>query len=128
MNNAEFELKVDFTPRQIDACYINSLIALVNACRKMHVSIDTIQAYQNGWVVTFENFNGDAICHDGSYGNPIHNRYFETDKHHNDWTEIGEWETIGFPWDGDDVSTHSAEELAAFLAALRDGINIWDKI
>lgn len=128
MTDNEFEARVAFTPRQIDACFVNSLVNLVNACREVHVSINTVQAYQNGWLVTFENFDGDAVCHDGSYSNPIHNRYFETDKYHNDWSESGDWETIGFPWDYGDVSVHSAEELAAFLAALRDGINIWDEI
>lgn len=121
-----FESKVAFTPRQIDACFVNSLVDLINACREAHVAINTVQAYQNGWRVTFENFDGDAVCHDGSYGNPIHNRCFEPDKYHNDWSESGNWETIGFPWDHSDVSVHSAKELATFLAALKNGINIWE--
>lgn len=48
-------------------------------------------------------------------------------KHHNDWSEIGQWETIGFPWDYDDVSMHTAEELAQMLAKLNRGENDWDE-
>ena len=117
-----------FALNQIDAMYINSIVDLVNACRVMGVEIDKVCHYQNGWHVTFQGFKGaDAICHDGSYGNPIHNRYFDENKHHNDWNEHGDWETIGFPWDHDDVSVHSAQELALYISALKSGTNIWER-
>ena len=117
-----------FSLNQIDAMYINSLVDLVNACRVMDVEIDKVCHYQNGWHVTFKGFKGaDAICHDGSYGNPIYNRYFDENKHHNDWNERGNWETIGFPWDYDDVSVHSAQELALYISALKSGTNIWER-
>lgn len=117
-----------FKPNQIDAMYINSLVDLVNACRTMGVEIDKVCQYQNGWHVTFKGFEGvDAVCHDGSYGNPIHNRYFDKNKYHNDWNEHGDWETIGFPWDYDDVSVHSAPVLAIYIAALKSGTNIWER-
>lgn len=77
MTDKNFEDKMTFTLRQIDACYINSLVALVNACRANGVHINTVETYQNGFRVTFESYCGDAICHDGSYCNPISNRYFE---------------------------------------------------
>lgn len=117
-----------FTPDQIDAMYVNSLVDLINACRVAGVEVDKVCHFQNGWHVTFKGFEGaDAICHDGSYGNPIHNRYFEENRHHNDWTEYGNWETIGFPWDYGDVSVHSAQELALYISALKNGSNVWER-
>lgn len=117
-----------FRPDQIDAMYINSLVDLINACREAGVEVDKVCHYQNGWHVTFKGFDhADAICHDGSYGNPIYNRYFEENKYHNDWNEHGDWETIGFPWDGNDVSVHSAQELALYLAVLKNGSNMWER-
>ena len=117
-----------FTPDQIDAMYINSLVDLINACRTVNVEVDKISHFQNGWIVTFKGFdNADAVCHDGSYGNPISDRYFEANKYHNDWTEHGNWETIGFPWDYNDVSVHSSQELALYISALKNGTNIWER-
>lgn len=117
-----------FAPNQIDAMYVNSLVDLINACRMAGVEVDKVCHFQNGWHVTFKGFKGaDAVCHDGSYGNPIYNRYWETDKYHNDWTEHGDWETIGFPWDYNDVSVHSAQELALYISALKNGTNIWKR-
>lgn len=126
MTNSNFESHDAFVQHTIDACYINSLVNLVNACRAVNVPIHKVETYQNGWRVEFLGFTGDAVCHDGSYGNPIHNRYFEKNKHHNDWSEEGKWETIGFPWDYEDVSVHTAGELASFLAILRQGLNPWE--
>lgn len=117
-----------FTLDQIDAMYVNSLVDLISACRMVGVEVDKVCHSQNGWCVTFKGFEGaDAVCHDGSYGNPIHNRYFDPDKYHNDWDEHGDWETSGFPWDCDDVSVHSAQELALYISALKNGTNIWER-
>ena len=38
---------------------------------------------------------------------------------------FGAWETIGFPWDGDDVSVHDADELAFYLRCLDNGLTPW---
>lgn len=122
----KIENKNAFTLTIIDGSYVASLVELVNACRAHDVNINTVQSYQNGWRVTFEDFNGDAICHDGSYGSPYCNDYFNEDKYKNDFNKTGSWETIGFPWDYDDVSVHTAEELAENLAALKHGENPWD--
>ena len=115
-----------YQPRQIDASYINSLVDLINACRKYGVKINTVQAFQNGWKITFEGFKGDAICHDNSYGSPCYGGIIDDTIHDNDWTRSGAWETIGFPWDADDVSVHDAETLAHMIAALRDGSD-WEE-
>lgn len=112
-----------FTPRQIDAAYINSLVDLVNICRELDVKLDTVQAFQNGWRVTFVGFEGDAICHDASYGSPCYGGILDDTVHTNDWSRSGLWETIDFPWDNDDVSVHDAETLVHMIAALRDDLD-----
>lgn len=117
---------MEFTKKQIGAAYINSLVDLVNACRRYNVEINEVCHYQNGWHVTFAGYpHADAICHDGSYGSPYYMASYLGLGHDNDWSRSGEWETIGFPWDGEDVSVHTSEELAQYLAALNRGERIW---
>lgn len=122
MNNNE----IAFTNQQVDAAYVNSLVDLVNACRKNHVAIDKVAYYQHGWCVTFKGYDGDAICHSGSHGSPCYMGLYNPKMERNDWNSSGQWETIGFPWDGVDVSVHSACALAHMIAALRDGQN-WEE-
>lgn len=117
--------EIAFTLQQIDAAYINSLVDLVNACRELGVKIDKVAYYQHGWDVTFEGFNGDAICHNGSYGSPCYGGLYDPEVECNDWDDSGRWETCGFPWDNGDVSVHSARALAYMLKALRDGFD-WE--
>lgn len=116
----------DFTMKTIDAAYINSLVDLVNACRENNVEINEVRHFQNGWHVTFTGYpHADAVCHDGSYGSPCP-FWLGENRYKNDWTcHSGLWETIGFPWDYDDVSTHNAQELAHYLAALNRGEAPW---
>ena len=112
----------EFTPRNIDAAYINTLVNFINACREYDVKLDTVQYFQNGWRITFVGCDGDAICHDGSYGSPNYMpSFYPNTTNQNDWSESGEWETIGFPWDGDDVSVHSSTALAKMIAAYQRG-------
>lgn len=117
-----------FKPTMIDGAYVRALCELVEQCSVHGVQINTVQTYQNGWLVTFENFlHCDAICHDGSYGSPCY--YGDmADAHKNDWSKITgyRWETIGFPWDHNDITVHSASELAFFLAELKRGRTNWD--
>lgn len=109
----------DFDLKSVDAAYVNALTELVIACRACNVKLDKVYHYQNGWLVKFAGYpNADAICHDGSYGSPNHGAGFGYGEYHNDWNKSGPWETIGFPWDGDDVSVHSASELAANIHIL----------
>ena len=121
MMNEDLKQKMQFTPRQIDAAYINSLVELVNACRKWSVKIDKVFAFQNGWQVTFEGFKGYAVCHDHSYGSPCYGGCLDDSVHTNEWDRFGSWETIGFSWDGIDESVHEAEWLARSIARLRNG-------
>lgn len=117
-----------FSPTVIDGAYVLALCELVDKCFIYGVKINTVQTYQNGWRVTFEDFDGDAVCHDGSYGSPC---YFGdmVDAHQNDWSKRTnyKWETIGYPWDNGDVSVHSASELAFYLAELKHGRTTWDE-
>ena len=112
----------------IDATYVNTLVNLVNACRALGVSIKEVRPYMNGWVVTFEGYeHADAICHDGSYGSPCYMASLNYEIPKNDWSKSGAWETMGFPWDYNDVSVHTSEELAYFIKLLDDGQNFWEK-
>jgi hypothetical protein len=118
--------RMHFTPMQIDAAYINSLVELVNACRAQHVELDKVCTFQGGWHVTFKGHEGaDAVCHNHSYGSPRYGAFFDKDMPENDWSRSGAWETIGFPWDGDDVSVHDADELAFYLRCLDNGLAPW---
>ena len=128
-NYSDFDLHVFYSVRQIDAAYVNTLVGLVNACRDYGIEIDEVCAMQNGWRVTFKGHEGaDAICHDGSYGSPCRGCGLDA-THDNDWSESGEWETIGFPWDGEDVSVHSNKELAFYIYCLNlsEGPYPWDE-
>lgn len=116
---------IAFTIQRIDAAYVNSLVDLVNACRKNDVAIDEVGYYQHGWRVTFKGYEGDAICHNGSYGSPCYMGIYTPEVERNDWNDRGDWETINFPWDRDDVSVHSADTLAVMIAALNRGDN-WE--
>ena len=91
----------------VDIARLHSLFNLMSLCKEKNVGITRIVVYMHGFVVTFEDWDGDAILHDGSYEN-----------------EKYKWETIGFPWDGEDVSVHSAEELASLLALYKFAQNI----
>lgn len=122
----DFMEKVAFTALPIDAAYVNSLVNLVNACRENNVTIEKVNHYQHGWAVTFKGYEGDAICHSGSYGSPCSMGLYNSEIERNDWNDCGLWETIGFPWDYGDVSTHTAEELAKMIHKLNMGINEWD--
>ena len=119
MTNTE----IAFINQQIDAAYVNSLVDLINACRKHNVDIDKVAYYQHGWIVTFKGYKGDAICHSGSYGSPCYGGLHDPSREDNDWNNCGSWETIDFPWDNDDVSVHTADCLAQMISALNHGID-----
>lgn len=120
--------EIAFTNQQVDAAYVNSLVDLVTACRKYSVEIDKVSYYQHGWVVTFKNYpDADAICHNGSMGSPCYGGLYNPEVEDNDWNNSGHWETIGFPWDGEDVSVHSADVLARMIHALDYDLN-WEEI
>jgi len=119
--------EIAFNNQQVDAAYVNSLVDLVNACRKNNVEIDKVAYYQHGWIVTFNGYDGDAICHSGSYGSPCYGGLYDPEVEDNDWNNSGRWETIGFPWDGEDVSVHSADVLARMINALNNDLN-WEEI
>lgn len=111
----------------VDLAYIRALTELVNACQSNNVMIDKVNFFNNGWHVTFKGHKGaDAICHDSSYGSPYCMSSLYDEAHNNDWSKEARWETVGFPWDSDDVSVHDANELARYLRALNDGKVVWE--
>ena len=113
----------EYTQKPIDAAYINALVDFINACRKHHVKLDTVQHFQNGWRITFIGCHGDAICHDGSYGSPNYAPdFYPESTNQNDWNDFSDaWKTIGFPWDSNDVSVHSSAELAEMIGDYQRG-------
>lgn len=113
--------EIAFTCQQIDGAYVNSLVNLVNACRKYGAIIDKVNVYQHGWLITFIGCGGDAICHSGSCGSPCYGGLYDPTAERNDWSNSGRWETIGFPWDGIDVSVHSSDHLACMIGAIQHG-------
>ena len=88
---------------ELNMNYFNSLVTLTCECARNGIVISKVTQLWNGFKVKFEGFPyADAILHDGSYG-------------HMD----GLWESIGFPWDEDDVSTHTPSELAYLIGQLK---------
>ena len=88
---------------------LQSLGALLQQCEEEGIKIKEAFSYMNGFLLIFEDIPGDAILHDGSYAR--------------DWCW---WETIGMPWDGEDVSTHDPVTLGRMLGALKRGED-WEK-
>jgi hypothetical protein len=99
------ELDVMFTPREIKMVYVVALSHLVTECEKNNVEIKSVKYFQHGFSVVFKDMpGGDAVIHDNSYAR--------------DW---GYFETLGMPWDYDDVSTHDPETLAKLIRSYLDG-------
>lgn len=73
------------------------LAKLLHGCSVYNIDIIAVKFLQRGFGVVF-NDHADAILHDNSYGR-----------------HKLSWETIGFPWDYDDVSVHTTEELIELL-------------
>lgn len=94
----------NYTRVELNVGRVKSLSKLIRTCKKEGVEIDKVFFYQNGFTVTFKEMNGDAILHDNSYGR-----------------EDYSWETTDMPWDYDDVSVHTAKELAMLLGQLKRG-------
>lgn len=91
-----------FTAHSVNIGRVLALAELLNECARLKVEIEEVGAFQNGYIVCFKGHeNADAILHDNSYG-------------HN----VNMWETMGFPWDDDDVSVHDAKSLARLVYRL----------
>ena len=92
----------EFTPVTIDPIRANSLAHLIFHCNNLGVEIDKVIFYQNGFTVTFKGYpHADVVIHDNSYGH-----------------ESGLWESVGFPWDYDDVSVHTSAQIANMIYEL----------
>lgn len=86
----------------INLDYMNALVDLVNELRKNNIAVREFNTLNNGFQLKFEDFEGDAVIHDYSYGR-----------------DSGWWETYKFPWDEGDVSVLTAEELVEKLVSLK---------
>lgn len=97
-----------YNRHEIDRARVYSLATLITCCAQAGITLSKVYSFMGGFQVVFEGFEelGDAILHDGSYGNK------------SCW-----WETIGFPWDNGDVSVHAPDELACMLYALKNGLD-----
>jgi len=92
------------TTKVINEKYVSALVDLITECRNYDIKTE-VRPHCNGFIVLFPEIGkGDAICHDFSYCN-----------------EQGVWETMGFPWDGEDVSVHENKCLVRMLAAFKEG-------
>lgn len=101
---------VNFSQIEFDPQRVLSLATLVKQLESEGVEIDKATFYQRGFILAFKGIPGDAILHDGSYGQ-----------------SSDEWETFGMPWDYDDVSVHKPEELARMIGALKRGED-WENL
>ena len=88
----------------VNESFVNGLNELLGWCREIGVEVDKIRYLYHGFQVTFVGIEGDAILHRGSIG---HLRNY--------------WETMGMPWDEDDVSAHSAFTLVHMIKSYLDG-------
>jgi hypothetical protein len=95
---------VNYSQIEFDPQRALSLATLVKQLESEGVEIYKVTFYMRGFMLTFKDILGGAVLHDCSYGQ-----------------EYGMWETIGMPWDGDDVSVHEPEELARMIGALKRG-------
>ena len=93
-----------FTPVNLSIGRTKALAELLKVCEYLDVRIKAVKYYMRGFLVEFDGYEGNAVLHDGSYGR---NSFM--------------WETIDFPWDGDDVSVHTSHQLAHMLCALNKG-------
>lgn len=97
-------MKILDTIKPINPKYVTALADFITECRNYDIKTE-VRPYCNGFIVIFPEIGmGDAICHDGSYGN-----------------EQSLWETMGFPWDDEDVSVHESKCLVHMLATLKEG-------
>lgn len=88
----------DWAVRELNMERLNELSSFIHICGRINIPIKQVYSVANGFIVTFENSEGDAALHDGTYGH-----------------EHCYWETYKFPWDNDDVSVHTTEELLLLL-------------
>lgn len=104
------ELRRMYTPQELNLTYLTALSYLIAGCNDSGIGIKSVNTYMNGFQILFENISGDAIIHDGSYGRAT-----------------GCIETIGMPWDYDDVSTHDPKHLVKLMKAYLNGER-WEDI
>ena len=86
--------------------YKVALEKLITLCRKADINISKIQRFYDGYIVCFENFEGDASLFFGSYG---------------DYIKEPEWDTVDFPWDNGETSVLPPDVLVKLLVCMKKG-------
>ena len=84
----------------INPKYAEPILALANGLSFEKIPF-FIRPLWGGLQIMFPWCHGDAVCHKGSYG-----------------SNIGNVETMNFPWDGDDVTSLTVEEVYTKIVEL----------
>ena len=77
--------------------YTKPILTLANELSQRNVP-HTINVIWDGLQIRFPWNGGDLVCHSGSYCH-----------------EYGQVESMGCPWDGEDVSVHDPEEVIVLI-------------
>ncbi len=81
----------------INPSYANPILTLANLLTENNVP-HTLNVIWDGLQIRFPWNGGDVVCHSGSYGH-----------------DYGYVESMGCPWDRDDVSYLSVEEILDYI-------------
>ena len=73
---------------------------IADVCKENNIPFE-MQEFLEGYAITFPWINADIVCHNHSYGH-----------------STGYVESMGFPWDKDDVSILTPEDAAKKIVAL----------
>ena len=86
--------------------YKAALEKLITLCRKADINISKIQRFYDGYIVSFEDFGGDAALFYATCGA--------------DAAEP-EWNTMDFPWDYGGTSMLPPDVLVKLLVCMKKG-------
>lgn len=97
----------------INPRYLQIAADFISECYRLAVPIPVIIPFEHGFRFSFRDENdeeiGDGVIHWGSYNND------------------SQIETMGMPWDEEDVSTHTPQELAILLHEFYYGEENYDE-
>lgn len=82
----------------INPDFVNPILTIANVLTERNIP-HSINVIYDGLQIRFPWNYGDLVCHSGSYGH-----------------DCGKVESMGCPWDEDDVSCISVDEAIEFIA------------
>jgi len=95
-----------FTVEEINkAIYSATIIALEGMLKRENIPFVQERLW-DGFKITFPWCDGDVVCHNGSYGS--------------NWGHV---ESMGFPWDDEDVTEDDVGSMAQRIITLYKSIN-----